>query len=74
VQGQFERSSAGHAVIKGILAAWWQSARYLVHNPYDFSRDIAAVATGGAFEQILDCRADCHLSIVGAGEIPIVLI
>jgi hypothetical protein len=68
------RSATGDAVVKGILAALWQSARYLVHNLDDFSHDIAAVATGGALEQIVNRRADCHLSIIGAGEIPIVLI
>jgi hypothetical protein len=67
-------SAAGHAVVQGTLAARRQSARYLVHDLDDIPHDITAVAAGGALEQIANRRANLCLSIIGAGEIPIVLI
>jgi hypothetical protein len=39
-----------------------------------FPDDIAAIAAGGALEQIADRRADPRLSVVLACKMPIVLI
>jgi hypothetical protein len=73
VQG-YRRLATRQFIVEGILAARRKSARDLVHNLNDLPRDITAVATGGALEQVANCGANSCLCIVGAGEIPIVLI
>ena len=72
----FEASSlaAWQLVVEGVRLSGWQPARYLGHNLNDLPHDIAAVATDGDLEQVANCRANFRLGIVGAREIPIVLI
>jgi hypothetical protein len=48
--------------------------RGLAHDLDDLRNDIAPVAAGGVLEQIPNCRMDRYLSIVGAGEISIVIV
>jgi len=72
-RGLDTRLATGH-VIEGILATRRQAARNLVHDRNDPPHDIAAVTPGDTVEQIAHRGADLRLSIVGAGEFPIVLI
>ena len=61
-------------IVEGIRLARRQPARDRVHNLNDLPQDITAIATGGALEQIGHRGANLRFSIVGASEIPIVLI
>jgi hypothetical protein len=62
------RLSARQVIVEGILAARGQADHYLVHNFNDLPNNIAAVAAGTLFEQILNRRADCRL--VDDSDIP----
>ena len=70
----YPQSATRQFIVEGIRTARRQPARDLVHNLNDLQHDIAAVATGGGLEQITNRGADLRLGIVGADEIPIVLI
>jgi len=56
----------GQSIVPRILAVRRRAAHYLFHNFNDLPNNIATVAAGTLFEQILNCRADCHLGVVGA--------
>ena len=57
------RLSARQVIVEGILAARGQADHYLVHNFNDLPNNIAAVAAGTLFEQILNRRADYSLGV-----------
>lgn len=46
-----------------------QAARYLGHYFNDLPNNIAAVAAGTLFEQILNRRADCRFGVLSAIKI-----
>jgi hypothetical protein len=56
-----EGLSARQLILEGILAARCQTARFLHYNFNDLPNNIAAVAAGTLFEQILNRCADCRL-------------
>jgi len=57
-------SAARQLIFEGIFTARCRAARYLAYNFNDLPNNIAAVAAGGALEQIANRRAD-HCRRVG---------
>jgi hypothetical protein len=64
----------GTSSSKGSGSPRWWPVRDLAHDRYDLLHNIAAGAAGSTLEQIANCRADRHFSIVGAGKIPIIIV
>ena len=66
--------SAGQFVLEGIGRIRRHLVYGLVDGLSDLRNDIGPVTAGNAPEQIANCRADCHFSIIMVGKIPVIIL
>ena len=66
--------AARQIIVQGIRLAWRPAVRNLAQGIHDLQRNGVARHAGSAFEQIRHRCAKLRLGIIGAGEIPILLV